>query len=150
MFLIGKSPSLTLDAARLSKEPQNALNDTPDNLQQLQRIQGKLTLPLEHYHNHGSTITSSAMVHHNHPTPTNLPQHFMESSNHPFDMMNPTMDSAVGRLSLTTFSPSNPICPNSNSIQVRVNDNMSILLYSYIGSNLYLTTHFLPVFSQPQ
>ena len=145
---------MTLDAARLSKEPQNALNDAPDNLQQLQRIQGKLTLPLEHYHNHGSTITSAAMVHHNHPTSINLPQHFMESSNHPFDMMNPTMDSAVGRLSLTTFSPSNPICPNSNSIQVRVNDNILQFNFTHIiqtiGSNLYLTTHFLPVFSQPQ
>ena len=147
---------MTLDAARLSKEPQNALNDAPDNLQQLQRIQGKLTLPLEHYHNHGSTITSAAMVHHNHPTSINLPQHFIESSNHPFDMMNPTMDSAVGRLSLTTFSPSNPICPNSNSIQVRVHANSSILLthtndvFQNIGSNLYLITYFLPVFSQPQ
>ena len=145
---------MTLDAARLSKEPQNALNDAPDNLQQLQRIQGKLTLPLEHYHNHGSTITSAAMVHHNHPTSINLPQHFMESSNHPFDMMNPTMDSAVGRLSLTTFSPSNPICPNSNSIQVRVNDNILQFNFTHIiqtiGGDLYLTTHFLPVFSQPQ
>ena len=124
---------MTLDAARLSKEPQNALNDAPDNLQQLQRIQGKLTLPLEHYHNHGSTITSAAMVHHNHPTSINLPQHFMESSSHPFDMMNPTMDSAVGRLSLTTFSPSNPICPNSNSIQVCVNDN--ILQFNFTHTN---------------
>ena len=145
---------MTLDAARLSKEPQNALNDAPDNLQQLQRIQGKLTLPLEHYHNHGSTITSAAMVHHNHPTSINLPQHFMESSNHPFDMMNPTMDSAVGRLSLTTFSPSNPICPNSNSIQVRVNDNILQFNFTHIiqtiCGDLYLTTHFLTVFSQPQ
>ena len=146
---------MTLDVARLSKEPQNALNDAPDNLQQLQRIQGKLTLPLEHYHNHGSTITSAAMVHHNHPTSINLPQHFMESSNHPFDMMNPAMDSAVGRLSLTTFSPSNPICPNSNSIQVRVNDNIlqfnftHISIIQTIGGDLYLTTHFYRFSANP-
>ena len=109
-----------LDAARLSIDPQKSANESETSAKQLQRAQTSLALPLERYHYPGNIFTSAAMVHHNHPTPMNQ-QHFLEPpSNDMFQVMNPTVDGATGRLTLSTFSPSNPTFPAPNSFQVRM------------------------------
>ena len=118
--IIGKHPSLMLDAARLSNDPQKATNESEGNTKHLQRAQTSLALPLDRYHYPGNIVTSAAMVHHNHPTPMN-PQHFLEpQSNNMFQVINPNVDSATGRLTLSTFSPSNPNFPGPGGFQVRI------------------------------
>ena len=107
-----------LDAARLSNDPQKSGNESEVNNQQMQRVQPSLTLPLDRYHYPGNTITSAAMVHHNHPTPMN-PQHFLEhASNNMFQTLGPNMDGTSSRLTLSTFSPSNPTFQGPNAFQV--------------------------------
>ena len=107
-----------LDAARLSNDPQKSGNDSEVSNQQLQRVQTSLTLPLDRYHYPGNTITSAAMVHHNHPTPMN-PQHFLDHpSSNMFQTVAPNMDGTTGRLTLSTFSPSNPNFPGPSGFQV--------------------------------
>ena len=108
---------MTLDVARLSEDPQQGVNNN-EITQNFQRAQASLTLPLNRCH-HGTTITSAAMIHHNaRQTPLNQQQHVIQSVNHPLDSITPTMDGAGGRLTLSTFSPSNPTFITPNSIQV--------------------------------
>ena len=109
-----------LDAARLSNGPQKSANESEINSQPLQRVQTNLALPLDRYHYPGNTITSAAMVHHNHPTPMN-PQHFIEHpSNNIFQQIVPNIDGTIGRLTMSTFSPSNPAFPGPSGLQVSI------------------------------
>ena len=108
-----------MDAARLSEDPNQTVNDT-ENIHHFQRAQASLTLPLNRYP-HGTTITSAAMVHHSQHTPLNQ-QHLIQSTNHPFDAITPTIDGAGPRLTLSTFSPSNPTISISNNSQVKLTE----------------------------
>ena len=119
-----------LDAARLSGDPQKlsggkrgaevSSSIAGGAIQCLQRGQGSsLTLPLSRYQN--NTVTSAAIVHHQHQLPITNQQQFMHSTttrNHQFDAMTPTADAPSGRMSLSTFAPGNANFPTPNNHQV--------------------------------
>ena len=109
---------MTLDAARLSEDPQKAGSD-PEGIQHFHRLQASLTLPLERYHHQGTTLSSAAMIHHNHSTPLNRNQYLESSANHTFQTITPTIEQG-GRIALSTFSPSNSTFSNLNNLPVRI------------------------------
>ena len=108
----------------MSEDPQKSGNEA-ESIQHFQRVQASLTLPLERYHHPGTTISSAALIHHNHAMPVNPHQYLESSASHPFQTITPTMDGAGGRIALSTFSPSNPTFSNPINLPVSIYEILS-------------------------